>query len=76
MYLKESYRDANDERQSEKSPYTMDTFSPPEKRTLVNCRLEYGNGIFYPETEYEAESKVRIFNDLIVYAMRKNDFNT
>ena len=30
---------------------------------------------FYPETEYDSDSKVRIFNDLMAYAMRKNDYN-
>ena len=45
-------------------------------RTLSNCRLEYGNGVFYPETEYDSDSKTRIFNDLMSYAMRKNDYNT
>ena len=30
----------------------------------------------YPETEYDSESKVRIFNDVMAYAMRKNDYNT
>ena len=43
---------------------------------MSTCRLEYGNGIFYPETEYDSESKVRIFNDLMAYGMRKNDYNT
>ena len=76
VYLKNSYRDANDHRQVENSPYTMNTFSLPGGASLSNCRLEYGNGIFYPETEYDSESKVRIFNDLMAYAMRKNDFNT
>ena len=38
--------------------------------------MEYGNGIFYPETEYDSGSKVRIFNDVMAYAMRKNDYNT
>ena len=38
--------------------------------------MEYGNGVFYPETEYDSESKVRIFNDVMAYAMRKNDYNT
>ena len=76
VYLKESYRDANDHRQAENSPYIMDTFSLPGGRTLTSCRLEYGNGIFYPETDYDTESKVRIFNDLMAYAMRKNDYNT
>ena len=32
--------------------------------SLSNCRLEYGNGVFYPETEYDTENKVMIFNDL------------
>ena len=45
-------------------------------RTITTCRLEYGNGIFYPETEYDSESKVRIFNDLISYGMRKNNYNS
>ena len=31
---------------------------------------------FYPETEYDGESKIRIYNDLMSYAMRKNDYNT
>ena len=76
VYLKNSYRDVNDHRQAEKSPYTMDTFSLPGGASLSNCRLEYGNGVFYPETEYDSESKVRIFNDVMAYAMRKNDYNT
>lgn len=40
------------------------------------CRVEYGHGVFYPETEYDNESKVKIFNDLMSYAMRKNDYTT
>ena len=76
VYLKNSYRDDDGFRQSENSPYTMDTFSLPGGSTLSNCRLEYGNGVFYPETEYDSESKVRIFNDVMAYAMRKNDYNT
>ena len=74
--MKNSYRDANDHRQAENSPFTMNTFSLPGGSSLINCRLEYGNGIFYPETEYDSESKVRIFNDVMAYAMRKNDYNT
>ena len=76
VYLKNSYRDANDHRQVEMSPYTMNTFSLPGGASLNNCRLEYGNGVFYPESEYDSESKVRIFNDIMAYAMRKNDYNT
>jgi len=65
------------------NPYIFDTFKldsaynvAANLRTLTNCRLEYGNGVFYPETEYDSESKVRIFNDLMSYDFRKNDFNT
>jgi len=32
--------------------------------------------VFHPETEYDTESKVRIFDDLMSYAQRKNDYNT
>ena len=76
IYLKNSYRDDNGQRHAETSPYTMNTFALPGGASLSNCRLEYGNGVFYPETEYDSESKVRIFNDLMAYAMRKNDYNT
>ena len=76
IYLKNSYRDDNGQRPAETSPYTMNTFALPGGASLSNCRLEYGNGVFYPETEYDSESKVRIFNDLMAYAMRKNDYNT
>ena len=61
------------------NPYHFDTYklnAADENSYLTNCRLEYGNGVFYPETEYDSESKVRIFNDLMSYAMRKNDYNT
>ena len=61
------------------NPYIFDTFklnAADDASHLTTCRLEYGNGVFYPETEYDSESKVRIFNDLMSYAMRKNDYNT
>ena len=76
VYLKNSYRDDDGHRQAENSPYTMNTFSLPGGASLSNCRLEYGNGVFYPETEYNSDSKTRIFNDVMSYAMRKNDYNT
>ena len=79
VYLKNSYRNVQGYRQAENTPYTMNTFAlvaPADQfRFLSNCRLEYGNGVFYPETEYDSESKVRIFN-VMAYAMRKNDYNT
>ena len=43
---------------------------------LSNCRLEYGNGVFYPETEYDTDFKLRIYYDLMSYASRKNDYNS
>ena len=52
------------------NPYIFDTFKLNEDNDvshLTTCRLEYGNGVFYPETEYDTESKVRIFNDLMQY---------
>ena len=65
------------------NPYLFDTFKldsadnvAANHRYLTTCRLEYGNGIFYPETEYDSESKVRIFNDLMSYGMRKNNYNS
>ena len=76
VYLKNSYRDAELHRHAETTPYKMDTFSLEGGASLNNCRLEYGNGVFYPETEYDSDSKVRIFNDVMAYAMRKNDYNT
>ena len=52
---------------SEQNPYIFDTYNINENgdaaSSLMNCRFEYGNGVFYPETEYDSESKVRIFND-------------
>ena len=59
--------------------YIFDTFklnAANANSCLTTCRLEYGNGVFYPETEYDSESKVRIFNDLMSCARRKNDYNT
>ena len=76
IYLKNSYRDDDGFRHVETTPYKMDTFSLEGDEYLSNCRLEYGNGVFYPETEYDSESKSRIFNDVMAYAMRKNDYNT
>ena len=45
----------------------MDTFNINDNRnnasSLMNCRLEYGNGVFYPETEYDSKSKVSMCNE-------------
>ena len=64
---------------AETNPYEYDTFklnADNDNSHLTTCRLEYGNGIFYPEAEYDTESKIRIFNDLMSYAYRKNDYNS
>ena len=64
---------------STENPYLFDTFKTNANNTnctLSNCKLEYGNNVFYPEVEYDTESKVRIFNDLMAYGHRRNDFNT
>jgi len=62
------------------NPYEFDTYNINADRAtgsyLTTCRLEYGNGTYYPETEYDSESKVRVFNDVMSYAMRKNNFNS
>ena len=62
--------------ESERSPYLFDTFGLDANSSLSSCRLEYGNNVFYPELEYDGDSKIRIFNDLMSYAFRKNDYNT
>ena len=78
VYLQRERTDSETE-----NPYLFDTYKLQVAandgnvdRYLTTCRLEYGNGIFYPEIEYESESKVRIFNNLMSYAMRRNDYNT
>ena len=74
------YLQRNKDNNDELNPYEYDTFNINADRGngsyLTTCRLEYGNGVFYPEVEYDSESKVRIFNDLMSYAMRKNDYNS
>ena len=70
IYLKKSYRNFNGSRHAGTTPYKIDTYSL-DGASLSDCRLEYGNGIYYPETEYNSDGKVRIFNDLMAYAMRK-----
>ena len=64
---------------AEANPYLFDTYkinAADANSYLSSCRLEYGNGVFYPEVEYDSTSKVRIFNDLMSYTHRKNDFNS
>ena len=52
------------------NPYIFDTFklnAADANSTLAICRLEYGNGVFYPELDYDSESMSRIFSDLMNY---------
>ena len=77
------YLQRNKTNNADMNPYIFDTFkldsadnAAANHRYLTTCRLEYGNGIYYPETEYDSESKVRIFNDLMSYGMRKNNYNS
>ena len=66
-------------RRQEDDPYIMNTFELNRNRNnsyLTNCRLEYGNGVFYPETEYDTDFKMRIYNDIMSHAMRRNDYNS
>ena len=61
------------------NPYIFDTFklnAADDDSTISTCRLEYGNGTFYPEYAYERDSKSRIFSDLMNYSWKKNDCNT
>ena len=77
IYLQRTNGPNNEE--SERTPYIFDTFklnAADTNSSLASCRLEYGNSTFYPELEYDTDSKVRIFNDLISFAFRKNDMNT
>ena len=77
VYLQRT--DAPNNNEEERSPYLFDTFklnAANANSSLSSCRLEYGNNVFYPELEYDADSKIRIFNDLMSYAFRKNDYNS
>ena len=50
------------------NPYIFDTFklnAGDDNSNLLTCRLEYGNGVFYPELDYDTESKARIFSDVM-----------
>ena len=64
----------------DQNPYIFDTFNitgaDPVVTWLNTCRLEYGDGVFYPEVGYEENSKIRIFNDLMAYGWKENDYNT
>ena len=77
VYLQRT--DGPNDDESERTPYLFDTFklnADNNNSSLSSCRLEYGNNTFYPELEYDTDSKIRIFNDLMSYAFRKNDYNS
>ena len=54
------------------NPYIYDTFklnADDNNCKLLSCRLEYGNGVFYPELDYDEESKCTNlfrFNELLM----------
>ena len=54
VYLKKSYRNGNGSRHEETTPYKMDTFSLDGGASL-NIAERNGNGVFYPELEYDSE---------------------
>ena len=61
------------------NPYIFDTFklnAADNNCTISTCRLEYGNGTFYPEYAYDCDDKNRIFSDLMNFCWKKNDYNT
>ena len=73
------YLQRNRTNRATQNPYLSDTYKinvDDNASYLSTGRLEYGNGVYFPETQYDSESKVRIFNDLMAYGMRKNDYNT
>ena len=77
FYLQRNDGPNNDE--SERTPYIFDTFklnAADANSSLASCRLEYGKNTFYPEMEYDADSKKIIFDDLMSYAFRNNDMNS
>ena len=59
------------------NPYIFDTFDidGDNSARLDTCRLQYGTS-FYPELDYDHDFKIRIFNDLINFRYRNNDYNT
>jgi len=77
FYLQRNEGPNNDE--SERTPYIFDTFklnAANNNSSLASCRLEYGANTFYPEMEYDADSKMIIFDDLMYYAFQNNNMNT
>ena len=59
------------------NPYLFDTFDiDGDDSKLASCRLEYGTN-FYPEIDYTTNKwTMRIYNDLINFRYRKNDYNS
>ena len=77
IYLQRT--DGPNNNEDERTPYIFYTFklnAGDDNSSLSSCRLEYGNNTFHPDFEYDGDSKIRIFDDLMSYAFRKNDFNT
>lgn len=67
--------DANQDVQTA-NPFLYNTFSVANNRTLTSCHLVVGNGIQYPEDEYEPSTEMsRIYRDVLKYVHAVNDFN-
>jgi hypothetical protein len=67
---------ANKSYSQDQNPHLLDTLRVNANNsncTLQSCRLEVGNGVFYPETEYT--SITRIY-DVINYFHKQNDKKT
>ena len=61
------------------NPHLLDTFklnAADANCYLQSARLEVGNGVYYPETEYSYDNIIRIFGDAINYSHKQNDKNT
>ena len=74
FYLQRNNGPNNNE--SERTPYIFDTFklnAGDNNSSLASCRLEYGSNTFYPELDYDVDSKKVIFGDLMSYAFRDYD---
>ena len=61
------------------NPYLFDTLklnAADDNCHVQSARLAVGNGIYYPEVEYNYDNIVRIFKVVDNYAYQQNDKNT
>jgi len=71
------FQQARKEDRYTQNPYIFDTFDidGDDSARLKTCSLQCRTN-FYPQIEYDDEFKIRIFNDLINFRYRKNDYNS